>query len=200
MRAALVMGLLFVAGATTSCVNESSAREASSGGSEGHESKAPVVPGRKFDPEHRWEISDPIAVRKLEGTKFGEQEINEFWTRKGWRLTQHEERYMATVQQLVRDGKVTRVSHWGQTPFDGIYQTLQPITLEGVSIAPQTEFWMEFCENEDELKVATPRFARVTEYEEEHQGHVDQASDAKPGERRAGRTAHEGGEGHEGHE
>jgi hypothetical protein len=179
-----------------SCMNEGSAREAASANSEGHEGhegherlEVPV-PGRKYDPEHRWDLSDPIAVRKLQGTKFGEQEINEFWTRKGWHVTQKEEHYMATIAELVREGKVARVSHWGQTPFAGIYQTLVPITLEGQKIDKQTEFWMEFCENEDELNVGNPRFLRVNEYEEEHQGHADQASDSHAGERRAGRQSH----------
>jgi hypothetical protein len=163
------------------------AREASTPHApETHAARA-AEPGRKFDPEHRWDLSDTNAVKRLEGTKFGEQEINEFWTRKGWRLTKHEEHYMATVAELVRQGKVTKVSHWGQTPFDPIYQTLQRINIEGVTIDPQTEFWMEFCENEDELKVGNPRFLRVSAYEEEHQGHADQASDNHTGERRPSR-------------
>ena len=164
--------------------------------SEHREARRDEAPGKKFDYEHRWDLSDPTAVRKLEGSKFGEQEINEFWTRKGWRLTQHEERYMATVAQLVREGTITKVSHWGQVPFDAIYQTLQRVSIEGVTIEKQTEFWMEFCENEDEIKVGKPRFARVDQYEEEHQGHADQASDAHQGERRASRD-HEAHEGHE---
>jgi hypothetical protein len=143
-------------------------------------------PGQKFDAEHRWEIADPIAVKKLQGTPFGEQEINEFWVRKGWRLTKHEERYLATVAELVRQAKITKISHWGQTPFEPIYQTLQRITLEGVTIEPQTEFRMDFNENQDELKVAHPRFLRINEYEEEHQGHSDQASDGHVGEQHPG--------------
>ncbi len=190
MRRAVLFAL---AAAAAACGGETGSREARAP-DETHEAKVPYVPGKKFDYEHRWDLSDPNAVKRLAGTKFGEQEINEFWTRKGWRLTQREEQYMATVARLVEEGKVTKVSHWGQTPFDPIYQTLTRITLEGVTIEPQTEFWMEFCENEDELEVGKPRFLRVNEYEEEHQGHADQASDKKPGERRAGRHV---GEGHE---
>jgi hypothetical protein len=134
-------------------------------------------PGRKYDQEHRWELTDPRATRKLEGTQWGEQEITEFWTRKGWRLTKHEEHYMATVDDLARSGKVVKISHWGMVPFDPIYQTIQRVTIDGVTIEPQTEFWLDMNENMDELKVGHPRFSRVNQYEEEHQGHVDQASD-----------------------
>ncbi|HEY8078238.1 MAG TPA: hypothetical protein VIF62_29120 [Labilithrix sp.] len=148
-------------------------------------------PGRKFDPEHRWDLTDPAAVKKLEGTQWGEQEINEFWTRKGWRLTKHEERYMATVADLVRQGKVTKISHWGMCPFDSIWQTLASVTIEGVSIAPQTEFWLDMNENEDELKVGKPRFLRVNQYEEEHQGHSDQASDNHAGEQHSHHHDHD---------
>ena len=179
--------LIALAVAASACGGGESGSPEAKSPEEKHESKVPYVPGKKFDYEHRWDLSDPSAVRRLAGTKFGEQEINEFWTRKGWRLSQREEQYMATVKKLVEEGKVTRVSHWGQTPFDGIYQTLQTVTLDGKTIEPQTEFWMEFCENEDELYVGKPRFLRVNEYEEEHQGHIDQASDKNPGERRAGR-------------
>ena len=193
MKARLVL-LLAVIGATAACGNEPGREPAAPHSPETHAAHV-VEPGRPYDYVHRWDISDPNSVKKLEGTKFGEQEINEFWTRKGWRLTKHEEQYMATVAQLARDARITKVSHWGQTPFDPIYQTLQRITIEGVTIEPQTEFWMEFCENEDELKVGNPRFLRVTRYEEEHQGHVDQASDSHPGEKRPGRTSHN--EGHE---
>lgn len=83
------------------------------------------------------------------------------------------------------------ISHWGKTPFGPVYQTLERITLAGVTIPKQTEFWMEFCENEDELKVGNPRFARVNEYAEEHQGHADQASNPHQGEQRAGHETHE---------
>ncbi len=181
--------------AATSCANEPSMREPASPttspreAGEEHESKpAPLVePGRKFEPEERWSLSDPSAVRTLKGTPFGEQEINEFWTRKGWRLTRKEERYMETVAELEKAGRIKKTAHWSQTPFNGVYEAQEPLTIAGTSIPAGTEFWMEFCENEDEVHLGRPLFRRTTGYEEEHQGHADQASDHRAGELRAGR-------------
>ena len=150
-----------------------------------------LEPGRRYEAEQRWELSDPIAVKALQGTPFGEQEITEFWTRKGWRLTKHEERYMAQIDQLIAEGKLTKAGHWAQTPFNDVYKTAGAVNVDGVSIPAGTEFWMEFCENEDEIKQGRPLFARSPGYVEEHQGHTDQASDAHPGELRAGRERHE---------
>jgi hypothetical protein len=110
----------------------------------------------------------------LEGTKFGEQEITEFWTRKGWRLTQREEQYFASTEQLYREGKLTIVSRWYQVPYSPVYQTIEPVTLLGVTIPPQTEFWMEPCENADKIFMGSPRFARADGYSEEHEGHVNE--------------------------
>ena len=194
MRAAVVV--LLAAAGTASCANESPLHEPASPGSK---NSIQVEPGQKFDAEHRWEIADPIAIRKLQGTPFGEQEIKEFWDRKGWRLTKHEERYLGMVAELVRQGKVTKISHWGQTPFEPIYQTLQRVTIEGVTIEPQTEFRMDFNENTDELKVGHPRFLRIKEYEEAHEGHSDQASDGHVGEQHPGEHHDHHDDHHDGH-
>jgi hypothetical protein len=186
--------ILVVALSVTSCA-ESPMREPTSphgeGSEEAHESARKRVslaePGRKFEPEQRWDLSEEAAVRKLKGTPFGEQEITEFWTRKGWRLTKKEERYMSTVDTLAAEGKIKKTAHWSQTPFNGVYETQEALTIEGTRIAEHTEFWMEFCENEDEIHVGAPYFRRIAGYQEEHQGHADQQSDSREGELRAGR-------------
>lgn len=144
----------------------------------------PEPPGKSFDPEHRWDLSDPAAVKALSGTPFGEQEISEFWVRKGWRLTLKEERYAARIEQLLANQRVKKASHWAMTPFTPVYETTEPITIEGVTIPTGTEFWMDANENEDEIKVGHPRFKRANGYLEEHQGHADQASDARDGQHR----------------
>jgi hypothetical protein len=144
-------------------------------------------PGREFSQDQRWELSDPVAVKALQNTAFGEQEIKEFWTRKGWRLTKHEERYMTQVDALVAEGKIKKSGHWAQTPFNGVYTAVADVTIDDKDIPARTEFWMEFCENEDEIHMGRPLFTRVVDYVEEHQGHSDQASDAHPGELRQGR-------------
>lgn len=133
----------------------------------------PIALGRRYAFDERWSLTDPKARKDLEGTKFGEQEIKEFWTRKGWRLTEREEQYFAKTEQLYKEGQLTIVSRWYQVPYSPVYQTLEPVTLLGVTIPPQTEFWLEPCENADKVFMGNPRFARGEKYSEEHEGHFD---------------------------
>jgi len=63
MRAAVVV--LLAAAGTASCANESPLHEPASP----QQNSIQVEPGQKFDAEHRWEIADPIAIRKLQGTR-----------------------------------------------------------------------------------------------------------------------------------
>ena len=133
----------------------------------------PIPLGRKYSFDERWALTDPKARTDLQGTKFGEQEIKEFWTRKGWHLTQREEEYFAMTEKFLKEGKLTIVSRWYQVPYSPVYQTIEPVTLLGVSIPPQTEFWLEPCENADKIFMGNPRFPRSDNYAEEHEGHVD---------------------------
>ena len=171
-----------------SCASEPSLHESVSPVEAKNSMPAPPQepPGRAFDQDHRWELSDPTAVHALSGTPFGEQEISEFWVRKGWRLTQKEDRYNAAIEQLLADRKIKRTTHWSMTPFTPVYESQEALTLEGVRIPKGTEFWMETNENEDEIKLGSPHFTRASGYQEEHQGHADQASDARENERRTG--------------
>ncbi len=127
-------------------------------------------PGRAFDNAHRWDLADPAAAKILRGTAFGEKEITEFWTKKGWRLTKHEDRYMTEVASLAAAGKVKQVTHWAQTPYNGVYQAQENVTVDGVSVPKGTEFWLELCENEDELHLGKPLFPRSKDYVEENAG------------------------------
>jgi hypothetical protein len=147
-------------------------------------------PGTAFDQQHRWDLTDPIAVQALSNTPFGEQEIVEYWTRKGWRNTKKEDSYNAAIEQLLADQRIKKTTHWSMTPFTPVYKANEQISIQGVSIPGGTEFWMETNENEDDIKLGHPLFTRATGYQEEHQGHVDQASDGRDGELRAGRERH----------
>jgi hypothetical protein len=146
------------------------ASRAASASSETSAAAAAAEPGRQFDAAHRWDLSDAVAVKTLKGTSFGEREINEFWKKKGWRLTKHEEDYMAAVEKLLAAGRIKLVTHWAQTPYNGVYQAVDTTTVDGVSVAQGTEFWLEFCENEDELHLGTPLFVRSKDYVEENAG------------------------------
>lgn len=137
-------------------------------------------PGRKFSEDERWSLTHPQAVKDLRETEFGEKEIKEFWTRKGWRLTKREERYMAEVQALVEEGAVAPISRWYQVPFAPVYQALRPVRVLGTPIQRMQEFSLEFCDNEDEIHLGSPRFRRAPGYQDEHDdGHATDPSQRK---------------------
>lgn len=129
--------------------------------------------GRPVKPDDRWRLSEATAVRDLGGTKFGEQEILEFWQRKGWRTTAVEERYLAQTAALLAEGAISVVSRWSTCPFAPVFQTLRPIHVLDRPITRCTEFYLDMNEDVDELKVGRHRFHRTSGYEEEHdEGHV----------------------------
>jgi hypothetical protein len=133
--------------------------------------------GRQLKHEERWLLSEPQAVKDLKNTQFGEMEIKEFWTRKAWRTTPTEERYLAQCAAFLRDGSISVVSRWSTCPFDPVYQTLQPVNILDRAMDRGTEFHLHMDENEDELQVGSPRFRRTKSYEEEHEeGHVGDQS------------------------
>jgi hypothetical protein len=168
----------FIALLAASCANEPSIREplAPVEAKNSLPKKPESPPGRAFDQEHRWDIVDSTAVKALMNTPWGEQEMLEFWTRKGWHLTQTEDRYFETIGDLERRGSIKKTAHWSMCPFTGVYTASEPVTINGTRIAAGTEFWLDMNENEDELKVGHPLFPRTDGYKEEHEGHVDQAS------------------------
>lgn len=133
--------------------------------------------GRQIPYEERWFMSDPQAVADLKNTKFGEMEIREFWTRKAWRTTPREERYLAQCEALKREGAISVISRWSTTPFDPVYQTLAPVNILDMAMDRGTEFHLNMDENEDDLQVGSPRFRRTKGYEEDHEeGHVGDPS------------------------
>ena len=77
---------------------------------------------------------------------------------------------MTEVDKLVAEGRVKRVTHWAQTPYNAVYQSQDAITIDGVSVPKGYEFWLEFCENEDELHVGKPLFVRSKDYVQENAG------------------------------
>ncbi|MBL9101570.1 MAG: hypothetical protein JNL82_11465 [Myxococcales bacterium] len=138
----------------------------------GHNSK-----GREVRPEDRWFLSEDKAIKDLKDTKFGEQEIKEFWVRKNWRTTPVEERYLAQCAALVANKAISVASRWSTCPFDPAYQTHESVQILDRTLPRGTEFHLNMDEGEDELQVGTPRFRRTQQYEEEHEeGHHDDAS------------------------
>lgn len=134
--------------------------------------------GRQIPQEERWFMSEPDAVRDLKGTKFGEMEIKEFWVRKAWRTTPTEERYLAQCAALKAEGAISVVSRWSTTPFDAVYQTLQPVVILDRPFDRGHEFRLNMDENHDELVVGSPRFRRTSGYQEDHEeGHVGNPSE-----------------------
>lgn len=131
--------------------------------------------GRTIAKQDRWLVAEADARRELENTKFGEQEMKEFWSRKAWRTTPREERYFAQTKRLLDEGAISVITRWSTCPFAPVYQTLQPCTVLDEPLGKGVEFFLNMDDNEDDLQVGTPRFRRTASYEEEHEeGHSDE--------------------------
>lgn len=138
----------------------------------GHNAK-----GREVRHEDRWFMSEEKALKDLKDSKFGEQEIKEFWHRKNWRTTPLEERYLAQCAALLREKAISVSSRWSTCPFDAAYQTHDEVMILDRLLTRGTEFHLNMDGGEDELQVGDPLFRRTQSYEEEHEeGHGDDAS------------------------
>ncbi len=130
------------------------------------------VEGREIAKEDRWFLADAEAKRELAGTTFGEQEMREFWSRKGWRTTPREERYFAECKRLLDQRALRSASHWATCPFDPVYRALKPVRVLDVSVHAGQELHLDMDEHKDVLALGKPTFRRTAEYEEEHEeGH-----------------------------
>lgn len=134
-------------------------------------------PGRKVSEAERWAISDPQSVKDLQGTPFGEREIREFWTRKGWRMTKSEEKYLAETKELAARGSIVAVSRWATCPYTTVYRAKEPTKVMGIAVDPDQEFHFEMCDNDNEVQLGRPQFRRRDGYKEDHDdGHATDPS------------------------
>jgi hypothetical protein len=162
----------------------------SSAAEERKKDRRPIEPGRAVTESERWMLTDARAKQELAGGEFGEREIRWFWQRKGWRMTKREERYYAEVQELVKRGDITPITSWHMCPYATVYQAVRPTTVMGRPVERMQEFYFEGCENDDDLLVGNPRFARRDNYQADHDesysggGHKGDVPDSPKGERR----------------
>ena len=134
-------------------------------------------PGRQITEAERWILSDPQAIKDLKGTPFGEREIREFWTRKGWRMTKKEERYLDETRSMLATGVIEPASRWAKCPYTPVYRAKQSTRVMGVSVNTDQEFHFEMCENENEVQLGRPLFQRLDGYKEDHDdGHATDPS------------------------
>lgn len=132
----------------------------------------PFPAGRDVAQGDRWFLTDPRAAADLQGTNFGETEIQSFWKEKRWRTTPREERFLAECTRLLERRALSVATRWSTCPFDPIYLTREPVTILGVPLPIGHEFHLVFDGERDELQVGNPVFRRSGRYEEEHEeGH-----------------------------
>jgi hypothetical protein len=140
----------------------------SSAAHERKKDKRNIELGRTVTETERWMLTDEKAKKELAGGEWGEREIRWFWQRKGWRMTKREERYYSEVQALVKNGDITPITTWHMCPYGTVYQAIRPTTVMGRPIERMQEFYFEGCENDDDLLVGNPRFARSKGYQADH--------------------------------
>ncbi len=126
--------------------------------------------GRDVTRDDRWFLSHPTAVGKLQGDRWGEEEMQIFWREKRWRTTPREERYLAECKRLVSEGKLRVSGQWATCPFSPLYEALADVRILNRRIPRGYEFNLDMDEDEDELVLGSPKFGRTSGYKEEHEG------------------------------
>ena len=113
-------------------------------------------------------MTDANAKKGLVGTAWGEREIRWYWKRKGWHMTKMEEQYSSEVEALLKAGDIVEIAPWYVCPYAPVFEAVRPTTVMGKPVQRMQEFYFDGCENDDELLLGNPRFARSSGYQADH--------------------------------
>lgn len=112
-------------------------------------------------PDDLWRVAAPSARSQLQGTTFGEDEMQRMWRRMGGVLSVGVQRYLDEVESAVARGDVVLIAAMANCPYDPIYRTQRALIIAGVSIPQDDEFHWDF--HQDHLTF-TRRFDRADDW------------------------------------
>lgn len=95
------------------------------------------------DRQSRWCLSSPMArsiLTQQRRTGWAEDELDELWGHKHWRLSTEEQRLMDETSQLEAQGAVRATSYMAECPFDPVWSVLRPVTVLGQRLDSGSQF------------------------------------------------------------
>lgn len=90
-----------------------------------------------------WCLTDPQAERELraEGrTGWAEDELEELWGNKGWKLSAQEQAFLSEVKALEAQGAVGPASYMAECPFNPVWVAYRPVELLGERLRAGGQF------------------------------------------------------------
>lgn len=102
-------------------------------GTGGHRPPPPRV-SRTVAHGDRWLLTSDMARRELSSTgrtPWAEDELQELWTKKRWRLSPEEARYLDEVSNLAADGSITSQQYLAECPFNPIWTPQRDVVVAG---------------------------------------------------------------------
>ena len=80
---------------------------------------------------------------------------------------------MFECKTLLESRAIEQAVRWGTCPFDSAYLTRRPVEILGIPLPAGQEFHLDMDEHKDDLQLGTPRFRRMSGFQEEHEGGHD---------------------------
>ncbi len=110
-----------------------------------------------------WHMAAPSARSELQGTRFGNQEMEKMWQRMGGILPAALQQYLDEVDAAIVRGDAYMIAAMANCPYEPIYRTRRPLTIVDTSIPADDEFHWDFHRGYIE---STHRFGRTGDWQE----------------------------------
>jgi len=122
-------------------------------------------------PDDLWRVAAPSARSQLQGSQFGEQEMQRMWRRMGGIFSAGVQHYLDDVDTAVARSDALLIAAMASCPYEPIYRTRRPLVIAGVSIPADDEFHWDFHEGRVDF---TRRFSRTEDWQQCSRTHEEQ--------------------------
>lgn len=109
----------------------------------GHQPPPPGSVPRTIDRENQWYLTSDQARGELGATgraAWAENEFDEFWGNKRWRLSADEARYLSEVGALQAAGAISSESYLAECPFNPIWTAQRDVVVMGKRLRRGQQF------------------------------------------------------------
>ena len=106
--------------------------------------RPPPKRGRRVSRRDAWCLTSDVARKELkrEGRDgWGEDELDELWSNKQWRISADEQRFLDGVARLNEEGAIMdSASYIAECPFNSIWVARRPVTVMGCKLKAGSRF------------------------------------------------------------
>ena len=114
-------------------------------------------------PHDLWRVAAPAARSELQGTTFGNAEMDEMCEKMGGVLSAGAQQYLDEVAEALDRGDIYPVAAMANCPFEPLYRARRSLDIAGAHIPSGYEFHWNFHRGHME---SAPRFGRSPDWQE----------------------------------